>query len=185
MVAQAMITEYHVQRSPEECARHLLLEVVLTACNDWLICRSRSWVPMPLGLPGGSKFPSRQDIAELREFWSDGWCDRILHMAGSSLCSQRILSALEKKPRTEFSRKKGGDRSSESCMLHGSDDVCIVTGEADTPIGGYDMLAACNRWLEKREDGYVKRRWNDLEFNERLAKKKRSNTEANQTNQTT
>lgn len=175
MVDEEMITEYHVQRSPEECARHLLLEVVLTACNDWLICRSLSWHPAPLGQPGGSKFPSRQDISELREFWAEGWCDRILHMAGSSLCSQRILIALEKKGRHEFSKKKQADRSSESCMLHGSDEVCVMTGESDTPIGGYDMLRVCTAWLERREDGFVKKRWNDLEFNERLAKRKRSN----------
>ena len=166
-----MITEYHVQRSPEECAKHLLLEVVLTAANDWLLCRELNWVPAKTK----GKFPNGNDVAELRMFFRDGWCDRLLHMAGSRLCGDRILSALESKPRMEFSRKKSADRSSESNMLHGSDEVCIMTGEADTQIGGYDMLATCNRWLEKREDGYVKKRWNDLEFNERLAKRKRSN----------
>lgn len=99
-------------------------------------------------------------------------------MAGSKLCSERILSALEKKPRTEFSRKKGGDRTSEISMLNGSEYISVMTGESDKEIGLSYVLAACNRWLERREDGYVKRRWNDLDFQERLAKRKRSNTEA-------
>ena len=165
-----MITEHHVQRSPEECARHLLLEVVLTACNDWLLCRENDWYPSIIK----GKWPSTNDVGELRMFFSEGWIDRLLHMAGSRLCGQRILRALEKKPRMEFSRKKSADRSSESNILHGSDTVCQMTGEAHTPIGGYDMLRVCTEWLEKREDGYVKKRWNDLEFNERLAKRKKA-----------
>ena len=170
-----MITEHHVQRSPEECCRHLMLEVVLTACNDWLLCRELDWRPAKIK----GKWPNHNDIAELRLFFCDGWCDRLLHMAGSRLCSERILIALEKKGRHEFSKKKQADRSSETCMLHGSDEVCVMTGEADTPIGGYDMLRVCTAWLEKRENGFVKKRWNDLEFQERLSKRKRSNAEAN------
>jgi len=165
-----MITDHHVQRSPEECCRHLLLEVVLTACNDWLLCRENDWYPSIIK----GKWPSTNDVTELRMFFAEGWIDRLLHMAGSRLCGQRILRALEKKPRMEFSRKKQADRSSETCMLHGSDEVCVMTGESDTPIGGYDMLRVCTAWLEKREDGYVKKRWNDLEFNERLAKRKKA-----------
>lgn len=166
-----MITEHHVQRSPEECCRHLILEVVLTACNDWLLCREREWRPATTK----GKWPNGNDVAELRMFFAEGWIDRLLHMAGSRLCGDRILSALERKPRMEFSRKKSADRSSETNMLNGSDEVCIMTGQADAPIGGYDMLRVCTAWLERREDGYVKKRWNDLEFNERLAKRKRSN----------
>jgi hypothetical protein len=175
-----MITEHHVQRSPEECARHLLLEVVLSACNDWLICREREWRP---AITKG-KFPNGNDIAELRMFFREGWIDRLLHMAGSRLCGDRILSALESKPRMEFSRKKSADRSSETNMLNGSDEVCIMTGEADTPIGGYDMLRACAAWLERREDGYRRksRSWNDLDFHERKSKRNRNQTNESTTN---
>ena len=166
-----MIAEHHVQRSPEECCRHLLLEVVLAACNDWLVCRERNWRPASIK----GKFPNPNEVAELRMFFIDGWIDRLLHMAGSRLCGDRILSALESKARIEFTRKKSADRSSESNMLHGSDEVCIMTGESDTPIGGSDMLRVCTAWLEKREDGFVKKGWNDSQFNNGLAKRKRSN----------
>lgn len=169
-----MITEHHVQRSPEECARHLLLEVVLTAANDWLLCRERSRRPSMIK----GKWPNPNDVAELRMFFAEGWIDRLLHMAGSRLCGDRILSALESKPRIEFSRKKSADRSSETNMLHGSDEVCIMTGESD-PIGegSMDLNRACTAWLERRENGYRRRPvrgWNDLDFRQRQSKHRRT-----------
>ena len=166
-----MITEHHVQRSPEECCRHLLLEVVLTACNDWLLCREKCWKPSHIK----GKWPNTNDVTELRMFFAEGWIDRLLHMAGSRLCGNRILNALEKKPRMEFSRKKQADRSAETNILHGSDAVCQMTGEADPiGLGSIDFDKACKAWLAKHEQGYVAKRWNELDFHERKSKHKRS-----------
>ena len=177
-----MITEHHVQRSPEECCRHLLLEVVLTACNDWLMCRERDWRPAQIK----GKWPNINDVTDLRMFFREDWIDRLLHMAGSRLCGDRILSALEKKPRMEFSRKKQADRSSESNMLHGSDNVCITTGESDR--AEYESMTinrACTAWLERREDGFKSRNfrgWNDLDFRQQQSKNKRTKTNESTTN---
>jgi len=155
-----MITDHHVQRSPEECCRHLLLEVVLIACSDWLACRERNWRPLKIK----GKFPNGSDVSELRSFFGDGWVDRLLHMAGSNLCGDRILSALARQPRDDFSKKKQADRTSEIRMLHGSDDVTVVTGATDV-LGHVtsDIGRACSAWLERREPGYQARRsWRSL-----------------------
>lgn len=155
-----MITEHHVQRSPEECARHLLLEVVLTACSDWLAARERNWMPSKIK----GKWPNGNDLAELRMFFREDWIDRILHMAGSSLCGRRILSALASQPRDDFAKTKQADRTSESHMLHGSDDIMVMTGATDV-LGNVttDIGRACAAWLERREPGYQARRsWRSL-----------------------
>ena len=160
VVAQAMITDHQVQRSPEECCRHLLLEVVLTACSDWLACRERNWRPSKIK----GKFPAGNDVAELRMFFAEGWIDRLLHMAGSSLCGDRILSALARQPRDDFAKTKQADRTSESHMLHGSDDITVMTGATDV-LGHVttDIGRACSAWLERREPGYQARRsWRSL-----------------------
>jgi hypothetical protein len=125
---------------------------------------------MPCKIKG--KFPNGNDIAELRMFFSQGWIDRLLHMAGSSLCGDRILSALQNKPRDDFAKTKQADRTSESHMLHGSDDITVMTGATDV-LGNVtsDIGRACSAWLERRETGYQTRRsWRSIEqadFNRR------------------
>ena len=169
-----MITEYYVQRSPEECCRHLLLEVVLTACNDWLVCRERNWRPAMIK----GKFPNPSDVAELRMFFAEGWIDRLLHMAGSDLCGDRILRALARQPRGDFAKIKQADRTSETHMLHGSDDITVTTGATDV-LGNVstDIGRACTAWLERRENGYRRkqRNWNDLDFRQRKSKRTQTN----------
>ena len=173
-----MIAEHHVQRSPEECCRHLLLEVVLTACSDWLACRERDWKPSHIK----GKWPNGNDLAELRMFFREGWIDRLLHMAGSSLCGRRILSALASQPRDDFAKTKQADRTSESHMLHGSDDMTVTTGATDVLGNTTDIGRACAAWLERREAGYHTRRsWHSIE----RADFQRRHKNQNQTNEST
>ena len=163
-----------VKRTAEECCTHLLFEIVITACNDWLLCRERDWRPSDIK----GKWPNIADVIDLRAFFSEGWCDRLLELAGSNLSADRILQALEAKPRMELSRRKQADRTSETHMLIGDDKEIITTGEADPVHHNLTTVyAACTAWLEKHEDGYQKRIWNDLDFRERQSKHKRQTTQ--------
>ena len=151
--------------------------MVLTACSDWLACREREWRPSHIK----GKWPNGNDLAELRMFFRQGWIDRLLHMAGSSLCGDRILRALARQPRGDFAKTKQSDRTSETHMLHGSDDMTVTTGSTDVLGNTTDIGRACAAWLERREEGFKTRNfrgWNDLDFRQQQSKNKTQTNES-------